>query len=160
MTLVQDRAVADCFVVASPASPDVRTHIAASLSGGMICDAHYVKSRTTEDGVRGTAIAYQSALRLKRFVFLSPRFVASKPGASELVLNLIQRSQGRWKTLVTMEDLLARARNKSTKSQVIALLTTTEQSAPAFQTIRIKLTLADLPVWFSNIDVRRTHCLG
>ena len=67
---VLDRSQASCIIVCNPTDPGERNLAVVSLRGGLIMSPGYIGISSTSNRSK-VAIAYQRALRLQRFIFVT-----------------------------------------------------------------------------------------
>ena len=89
-TLVQNRHAAQVFVVNQPATLRSCTEWSVLLNGGLVIDLAWLRNG------KGSAIAYQSAVAIKRGVWCSTRFKNQHANEYAVLANSIGRTNSRW----------------------------------------------------------------
>eukprot|EP00974_Lingulodinium_polyedra_P124998 11192811-Lingulodinium_polyedra.AAC.1 len=101
--LVCDASAANTFVFANPlkASRVAKWH--AALRGGRIATPLWLKSQ----GKRGTSIAYEAAVAVRRQVWISPGIEKSCPALVQVVRGAMAGQGSRWRQLPTRDAFIA-----------------------------------------------------
>lgn len=128
MRIVQDRCLAQVFVVKSVDDPGQRTLWSAILGGGAIVNKEYIETL----GLRGRSLVYRRAVAMKRSFFLSEGFLATYPEMTRILMHMSAQPGSKFKCIRSQEQALATGeRYHATKndSEIFALCTVREQRA-------------------------------
>ena len=99
-------AKAQVFVVRDPAKPGPLVRWAVTLFGGSLIDLAMLKNRGS-DRPGGVCFNYDAAIRVKRRLFMCPRFVAAEPRIASLVRAAVDSANSRWKFAESWEEFAA-----------------------------------------------------
>ena len=127
---VEERATADIFVVPDPGNAPRKVRFLAGLVGGVIAAPRYLQTR----GCEGAAIAFHTAVSVKRLVYVTMDFMNTWPMACSDLLAVLLQPQCKWQ-LVTELELLehvnpARAGHATRQREALVFLTEEEHCSP------------------------------
>ena len=98
-------AEASHYVVADPGNPGMPVLFAAVLQGGMLCNVEYARTK----GNSGVAFAFEAALLVKRFIFISTAFLQSEPEVAQVVLDAVRCRQSKWSQIHALDEFVDRS---------------------------------------------------
>ncbi|CAE7269121.1 unnamed protein product [Symbiodinium sp. CCMP2592] len=93
------------YVVADPGDPGMPVLFAAVLQGGLLCNVEYARSK----GNSGVAFAFDAALLVKRFIFLSTAFLRSESQVAQVVLEAVSRAESKWSQIHALDEFVERS---------------------------------------------------
>ena len=119
---VTDRVLAQVLVVSDPAHPDPKDAFVAALGGRLLVSTDFLKG----SGRHGVAIRYERALRLPRYLWVSPACEMKFAAALQVMRQMCQHAgtdepRTRWK-FDTSDEFLARRRGKTGQRELVALV--------------------------------------
>ena len=142
---VNDRVLAEVFVVVDPARPDPRDAFVAALGGRLLVSPKFL----LEPGA-GAAVRYDRALRLPRYIWVSPACSAKFGNALDVMRRLVAfsgsdgapKSRWRWDTL---DEFLVRRNGRGVRgaSELVALVLPAEVDAPSLRHVPNRTTVMD-----------------
>jgi len=143
---VDDRALAQVLVVSDPARPDAKDAFVAALGGRLLVSLDFVKKGINH----GVAIQYERALRLPRYLWVSPSCEVRFAAALQVMRRMWQHSgtgdepHTRWKFDTSDEFLARRGRGSRTGQQeLVALVLASELTDRNFRQYPGRTTLSD-----------------
>ncbi|CAE7442349.1 unnamed protein product, partial [Symbiodinium necroappetens] len=98
-------AEASHYVVADPGNPGMPVLFAAALQGGMLCNVEYARTK----GNSGVAFAFDAALLVKRFIFLSTAFLQSESQVAQVVVDAVRSRQSKWSQIHALDEFVDRS---------------------------------------------------
>ena len=130
MQRAEKRDTADIFLVPDPGNAPRKVRLLAGLVGGVIAAPRYLQTRGSE----GAAIAFETAVSMKRTVYITVDFMSTWPMASSDILAVLRQVHCKWQ-LVTELELLehvdpARAGHAKRQREVLVFLTDAEHRSP------------------------------
>ena len=120
---VSDRVLAQVLVVSDPARPDPKDAFVAALGGRLLVSYDFLVNAG-----RGVVIQYDRALRLPRYLWVSPSCEVAFASALEVMRRMCQHAgtgdepRSRWKFDTSDEFLGRRGRGKSGQYELVALV--------------------------------------
>ena len=155
LRLVAQRELADIIVVQDPAQPGGRNQVAASLRGSLVCCTDYLLSPP------GIAVQWQSALALRRVVFISGK---SACHTHTCMVDLVCASHGalgtasKWQVWVgdalwrDFQTLAATRVSQKRSSEVRTVVHATEHGLPRYHGATNVTSLQDLLESVQRLD--------
>ena len=152
---VDDRVLAQVFVVRDPARPDGRTALVASLYGAILVSPAFFLSPP------GTAVRLSSALRLLRRVYVSEACREQHAEFTGTLQRCIAGQRGKankWRMATDLRMFISHAKarsNKAGKKEYVALLTPGEHGDRRYRGLptECKWTVSSFARQLSQVDV-------
>ena len=130
MKRAEERDTADIFVVPDPGNAPRKVRLIAGLVGGVIAAPRYLQTLGSE----GSAIAFETAVSVKRMVYITVDFMSTWPMASSNILAVLGQVQCKWQLVTELEVLEhvnpARAGHAKRQREVLVFLTDAEHRSP------------------------------
>ncbi len=152
LTSVLERQQASIIVVSNPAEPGDRNGVVASMLGLRLCTPSFLASR------QGSALRLQMALRVPRYIFISPACQAKHTRILDVMRSVSRgEKKSRWLFFEpSTETIFSRAarREGKHKEEMVTLVVPTERVTfakyPGLQTVREFSRLIRKPLWQSS----------
>ena len=71
----------------------------------MLCNVEYARTK----GNSGVAFAFEAALLVKRFIFISTAFLQSEPEVAQVVLDAVRCRQSKWSQIHALDEFVDRS---------------------------------------------------
>jgi hypothetical protein len=125
-TVAHTRSSADIFVVRDVVSLGQRLDWFAILGGRMVATGEYL----TSGGIRGQALSYGPAYRVRRRIWASPNFADNHATLHGIIDHFVQLPLSRWTWFVGSIDeyLAAAVKQKHGAQRIIAVVTPSDKS--------------------------------
>ena len=155
---VDDRVLAQVLVVPDPARPDAKNAFVAALGGRLLVSIGYMTGKRGH----GVAIQYERALRLPRYLWVSPACEVRFAAALQVMRQLVQQAgtgnepRSRWK-FDTSEEFLARCgRGVGGQRELVALAVAEELKCADLRCYPRRVTL---PAFIEQCaKIKRAQC--
>ena len=155
---VDDRVLAQVLVVPDPARPDAKNTFVAALGGRLLVSMGYM----TDTRGHGVAIQYERALRLPRYLWVSPACEVRFAASLQVMRRLVQQAgtgtepRSRWKFDTSEEFLARRGRGVGGQRELVALVVAAELTCADLRCYPRRITL---PAFLKQCaKIKRAQC--
>eukprot|EP00959_Pyramimonas_sp_CCMP1952_P304623 6375221-Pyramimonas_sp.AAC.1 len=107
MVVTRNRESADIFVVTNPTHPGQRTHLISMLAGKYI-----VSSEFLENGGQGACLAFKPVIRIKRLVWITPKFEECHNTLCDIFRKLVGSESSKWVFLESLDRFKRETENR------------------------------------------------
>lgn len=121
--VVDRRVDSQLLVVDDVAAAGQKALWAAVLVGATIASTQ----RLTTAGLTGTFVAYKSAVRIRRWIWMSAEFMAHHPAISQIVVDAAATHRSLWRLLATRVDFVDKSSSSASLQYVMGIVTAREK---------------------------------